>query len=85
MKTAEEFIREIEGSDVLKNELDAIKDKDAAAAFLKKYDCGATVDEFGKALDAASEGEISDDESEAAAGGSKYAVKPTDKLHKRGF
>ncbi len=86
MKAIEEFLKEIESSDVLRNELKAIKDKDAAAAFLKKYDCGATADEFWDALDAAAEGAISDDESEAAAGGSsKYTVKPNDKLHKRGF
>ncbi|MBQ9384726.1 MAG: hypothetical protein IJT87_10875 [Ruminiclostridium sp.] len=69
MKTIDEFIKEIEGSDTLLKELEAIEDMDAAAAFLKKYDCGGTAEEFGKALKALNEGEISDDAAESAAGG----------------
>ncbi len=69
MKTIEEFIKEIEGSEALQKELEVIEDKDAAAAFLKKHDCGVTAEEFGKALKALSEGEISDDAAESAAGG----------------
>lgn len=69
MKTIQDFIKEIEGSAALQDELKAIKDKDAAAAFLKKYDCGGTAEEFGKALLALSEGEISDNAAESAAGG----------------
>ena len=72
MKTIEAFIKEIEGSDALKNELKAIKDNDALAAFLKKYDVEGTVEDFGKAIQAQAEaeGEISDDAAEAVAGGS---------------
>lgn len=69
MKTIQDFIKEIEGSAALQDELKAIEDKDAAAAFLKKYDCGGTAEEFGKALLALSEGEISDNAAESAAGG----------------
>ncbi len=69
MKTINEFIKEIEGSEALQKELEAIEDNDAAAAFLKKYDCGGSVEEFGKALLALSEGEISDNAAESAAGG----------------
>ena len=69
MKTIEEFIKEIEGSAALQDELKAIEDKDAAAAFLKKYDCGGSAEEFGKALMALSEGEISDNAADSAAGG----------------
>ena len=69
MKTIEEFIKEIEGSEALQKELEVIEDNEAAAAFLKKYDCGGTAEEFGKALVALSEGEISDDAAESAAGG----------------
>ena len=69
MKTINEFIKEIDGSEALQKELKAIEDKDAAAAFLKKYDCGGTAEEFGKALLALSEGEISDNAAESAAGG----------------
>ena len=70
MKTIEEFIKEIESSETLKNELKAIKDKDALAAFLKKYDVDGTVEDFGKALKskAEAEGEITDDAAEAVAG-----------------
>ncbi len=71
MKTIEEFIKQIEGSEALKNELKEIKDKDALAAFLKKYDVEGTVEDFGKALKskAEAEGELSDDDAEAVAGG----------------
>ena len=71
MKTIEEFIKEIESSDALKNELKAIKDKDALAEFLKKQDVSGTVEEFVKMFKAKneSEGEISDDDVEAVAGG----------------
>ena len=69
MKTIEEFIKEIESSADLQNELKAIKDKDALAAFLKKNDVDGTVEEFGKALKKQSEGELADDAAEAVAGG----------------
>ena len=68
MKTVEEFIKEIEGSEALRNELEELEPKDAVA-FLRKNDCGATFEEFCKALKAFYEGEISDDEVESAAGG----------------
>jgi hypothetical protein len=69
MKTIEEFIREIESSEELQNELKEINSKEAADEFLKKHDCGATAGEFGKALNARSEGALDDDLSESAAGG----------------
>lgn len=71
MKTIEAFIKEIEGSEVLQAALKAISDKDALAAFLKQYDVSGTVEDFVKALNAteAPEGELADDEAEAAAGG----------------
>lgn len=71
MKTIEAFIKEIEGSAALKDELKVIKDKDALAAFLKKYNVSGTVEDFVKALKAGkeAEGEISDDVAESVAGG----------------
>ena len=69
MKTIEEFIKEIEGSETLQNELNAIKDKEAAAAYLKKYDVSGSVEDFGKAIKALAQGELSDDAAESAAGG----------------
>ena len=74
MKTIQDFIKEIEGSVALQDELKAIKDKDALAEFLKKNDVDGTVEDFGKALKskAEAEGEISDDAAEAVAGGAWY-------------
>ena len=71
MKTIEEFIKEIESSEALKNELKAVKDKDALAEFLKKNDVSGTAEDFHKAVQAkaGAEGAISDDDAEAVAGG----------------
>ncbi len=73
MKTIEAFIGEIESSAALQDEMKAIRDKDALAGFLKKYDVNAAVEEFTKAVKAKAEaeGEIADDAVEAAAGGVK--------------
>ena len=75
MKTAEEFIKEIDSSETLQNELKGIKDVDALTEFLKKNDVGAATEEFVKALKAEneSEGELSDDDAETAAGG-RYSL-----------
>lgn len=72
MKTMEAFIREIGGSVTLQDELRAINDRDALAAFLKRHDVSGTIEDFETALKAKSEaeGEISDDAVEAASGGS---------------
>ena len=71
MKTAEEFIKEINSSETLQNELKGIKDADALTDFLKKNDVDTQAEEFVKALKAEneSEGEIEDDDAQAAAGG----------------
>ena len=72
MKTIDEFIKEIEDSTALKDELKAIKDKDALADFLKKNDVSSTTEEFAKAFKAKNEaeGEIDDDDKlEKVAGG----------------
>ena len=71
MKTIQDFIKEIEGSAALQDELKAIKDKDALAAFLKKNDVEGTVEEFAEAVKAKAqaEGELSDDAAANAAGG----------------
>ena len=74
MKTIEAFIKEIEGSAELQTALKEIKDKDALAAFLKKNDVEGTVEDFGKAIQAQAEaeGELSDDDAEAVAGGTVW-------------
>ena len=69
MKTIEEFIREIESSEALQNEIKAITNDDEFAEFLKKHDCGASVKEYTDYVKSMSEGEISDDDAKAAAGG----------------
>ncbi len=69
MKTIQDFIKEIEGSAAFQDELKAIKDKDALAEFLKKNDVEGTVEDFGKALKVQSEGEMTDNDAEAVAGG----------------
>lgn len=46
MKSLIEFIKEIDASEALQNELKAIEDKFALEAFLKSHDCGATANEF---------------------------------------
>ncbi len=69
MKTLEEFIKEIESSEALLNEIKTITSDDEFAAFLKKHDCGASVKEYLDYVASANEGEIGDDEAEAASGG----------------
>lgn len=71
MKTIEQFIKEIEGSADLQNEIKAIKDQDVLAEFLKKNDVEGTVQDFGKAVMAkgGAEGEISDDVASTVDGG----------------
>ena len=68
-KKRHKFIKEIEGSDALKNELKEIKDKTALADFLKKHGCDVSVNEFAEHIRSQGEGEIGDDEAAAAAGG----------------
>ena len=74
MKTIEAFIKEIEGSAELQAALKEIKDKDALAEFLRKNDVDGTVEDFGKAIKAKTEaeGELSDDDAEAVAGGKHW-------------
>ena len=69
MKTIEVFIKEIEAAANLQKEIKAIKDKDALAEFLKKKDVRGTVEEFVRAMEAGTEGMISDDLAENVAGG----------------
>ena len=69
MKTIEEFLKEVAASKELQDELKAIESKDTLAAFLKKNNCGATVEEFAEFIKSNTEGEISDSNAESAAGG----------------
>ena len=71
MKTIDEFIKEIEGSADLQNEIKAIKDKDALSAFLKKNDVEGTAEDFVKAVKAkrSAEGPLPDESVDAVAGG----------------
>ena len=71
MKTIQDFIKEIQGSAELQAALKAIKDKDALAAFLKEQGVDGTVEQFAEAIKSkvGAEGELSDDDAEAVAGG----------------
>ena len=73
MKTIEEMYKEIDGSEELQNKLEGVQDNASIEAFLKEYDCGATAEEFKNFVKSKrggnTEGEISDDDVEAVAGG----------------
>ena len=69
MKTINEFVKEIEGSKAIQEELKAVKDKEALAVLLKKNDVDGTVEDFAKEVKSKAEGAISDDDAEAVAGG----------------
>ncbi len=71
MKTVEELYKEINTSEELKKVVSAIKDKEALADFLKEHGCEASVEEFLKFVKAQTEGVISDEDVEAAAGGNE--------------
>ena len=75
MKTIEEFIKEIEGSAALQEELKGIQDEDAFAAFLKKYDVESSVEDFAKAIQpkTGSGVELSDEELDNVAGGGFFS------------
>ena len=69
MKTVEEFIKEIESSEALQNELKALKNNDELDAFLKKYNCGASVKEYMDYVASLRDGEIGDEDAGTVAGG----------------
>ena len=69
MKTIEEMYNEINASEELKKVVSAINDEEAMAEFLKQHGCEASVEEFVKFVNSQREGEISDEDVEAAAGG----------------
>ncbi|MBR4341515.1 MAG: hypothetical protein IKH90_00500 [Ruminococcus sp.] len=71
MKKIEEFIKEIQGSAELQAVLNAIKDKEALATFLKEQNVDGTVEQFAEAVKAVAgaEGELSDEAAENVAGG----------------
>ena len=71
MKTLQEMFNEIEGSEILKNELKEIRDQKEFLEFLKKQDCETTSEEIAEFFRKQSEGEVEDDVAEAAAGGYK--------------
>ena len=70
MKTLQELYTEVIGSEELKKEfMEASKDEKNVEEFLKKHGCDATFDELKAFFDDKSEGELSEDEVEAVAGG----------------
>ena len=74
MKTLEDLFREVMASDKMKTELIEVSDsKEKIMAWLRKHGCAATLDELGDFLRAKTEGEISDSDAEAVAGGKTNA------------
>ena len=69
MKTAEEFVKEINASKELQKEFAEIKEKAALEAFLKAHGCDATADEFLKFAKSADEGELNDESAGQVTGG----------------
>ncbi|MBO4429541.1 MAG: hypothetical protein J5832_06260 [Clostridia bacterium] len=72
MKTLDEFIKEINGSKELQEELKNAKDIDAVNAFLKKHDCDATAEKLSEYIKSQKNDgarELSDDEVSEVAGG----------------
>ena len=61
MKTLEEFVKEIGGSEALQKALGELRDKAALEAFLQKNGCSATADEFIALVRSQGEGELTDD------------------------
>ena len=74
MKTVEELYKEINTSEELQKVVSTIKGKEAMAEFLKQHGCEASVEEFLKFVKAQTEGEISDEDAGAAAGGAYLRV-----------
>ena len=82
MKTLEELYKEVMASEELKKEfVEAAKTKDSLTAWLKKHDCGATLEELGAFLKEKREGEMQDDEVEAVAGGKSSEQKDNNALY----
>ena len=71
MKTVEEFYKEISDTKALQDELKNASD-DMLGAFLKKHECGASVEEFVEFLKAQSEGAIEDEDVLTVAGGTGF-------------
>ena len=73
MKTLEEFVEELRNSEALQKEFCTISCDEELEGFLKKNDCEATIEDFvgfmQSALVKTEEGELSDEEAEAVAGG----------------
>ena len=68
MKTIEEFYKEIAGSKELQEELKVLTEE-ALGEFLRKHDCEATAKEFSDYTRSLTEGELTDDDAQTAAGG----------------
>ncbi len=68
MKALEEFIKEIEASKELQEELKNVSEE-MLGAFLKKHECEASAEEFVEFLKAQSEGAIEDEDVLTVAGG----------------
>ena len=71
MKTAKELYEEISVSEELGGMIAKLGNEEELKSFLKDHDCSASVEEFMKYVLSQNEGEISEDEVEAVAGGGR--------------
>lgn len=79
MKTLQELYDEVMASDELKREFMAISGdeenaREKVSEFLKKHDCDATLEELKAFFEDREDGELSEDELEAVAGGKRSIV-----------
>ena len=81
-KSLEEFVKELESSEVLRTELKKIKGSDALKAFLKANDCGFSVEDFSAFVNSNTEGELSDDEATIASGGGRSPGEDDDEIRR---
>ena len=82
MKTLEEFLKELDNSEQFRSEFKKIKGSDDLKAFLKANDCGFTVEDFSSFVDSNTEGELSDDEVTAAAGGGRSPMEDEEEIRR---
>ena len=75
MKTVEEFLKELDSSKELRKELAEAKGREALEEILKKNGCGFAAEDLLKAFgEISSEGELSDDDAVAVAGGGRSPI-----------
>ena len=81
MTTIQDFYKELTASKELQEELKALTEE-TLGKFLKKHNCKATAKEFSDYAQSQQEGEIQDDDAQAASGGWAASCPPTPRERK---